>query len=449
MIEMNDVKKGENMMKPIIPSAGMTPMISPTPGVGGIVVGASPIIGAAQTSGVMFAPDHGMGAPASIVARGGVAHPCENPILSKLSPERLSDLRSHATALVNRVASDPIREDMPGMLGRAGVEPNGTVDFLKQRVGKMISSDNESAVMMKSLAKLRTLMDKLNPEQIEKERKGIGASIVRLIKRIPFADDVLATLKSRFTTVEGAIDDVIGGLRMQREQLQRDIVQLDEFSRSLDGKLEQVAEAINMGEIINEQVVLQLAEEQDPSRSQALTELRRRVTMRIEDLEVVRQLFHQSKLSAIQTAMSNDDLADAIARTVSTSELTLPVLLSIQVAMHRQKTALSALDATRKYQGDLVLANAVALKKGTEAVAKAGSAPTVEVDKVKQAYTMLISAIDDSSQRMDLLEKEARGTIAVMRDMSDSLEQRLKKLRNSQQTKAQLPDSSISKGLGE
>ena len=112
-------------------------------------------------------------------------------------------------------------------------------------------------------------------------------------------------------------------------------------------------------------------------------------------------------------------------RTVTLSTNVVTVGLAIQSALIRQKRVAEATRRTRDFLGDLVAANAGAIRRHTQEIGDLYNSPVVAMEKISQAHDDLVEALNTASRvRLEGIEA-ARDSIAKLSEMSQSLERRI------------------------
>jgi uncharacterized protein YaaN involved in tellurite resistance len=127
-------------------------------------------------------------------------------------------------------------------------------------------------------------------------------------------------------------------------------------------------------------------------------------------------------------------LGQAVERTVSLATNVITVGLAIQSALARQKRVLEATQRTREYLGNLIAANAASIKRHTEEIGDVYNNPVIAVDKIAQAHTDLIDAMNTADRLKQEGIEASRENIAKLTEMSTELDQRSRGLREQAET---------------
>lgn len=103
---------------------------------------------------------------------------------------------------------------------------------------------------------------------------------------------------------------------------------------------------------------------------------------------------------------------------------TLMVGLAIQSALARQKRVPDATQKTREFLGDLIVANAAAIKQHTTEIGDIYKNPVIAIEKLTQAHNDLIEAMDIADRLKTEGIEAARENIAKLRQLTVELEER-------------------------
>jgi uncharacterized protein YaaN involved in tellurite resistance len=148
------------------------------------------------------------------------------------------------------------------------------------------------------------------------------------------------------------------------------------------------------------------------------------VSMRVQDLRTMEEVFVQYFVSIEMSRQNNNRLGQSVERTLTLATNVIVVGLAIQSALIRQKAIMEATNRTREFLGTLVAANAAAIKTHTKEIGDLYNNPVIAMDKINQAHHDLIEAMDIA----DRLRQEgidiARDNIAKLSELSATLMQR-------------------------
>jgi uncharacterized protein YaaN involved in tellurite resistance len=99
--------------------------------------------------------------------------------------------------------------------------------------------------------------------------------------------------------------------------------------------------------------------------------------------------------------------------------------LAIQTALVRQKRVQEATQQTREFLGNVIAANAAAIKKHTEEIGDLYNSPAIAIEKITQAHNDLLEAMDIADRLKQEGIESARENITKLSQMSVELQQRV------------------------
>ncbi len=133
------------------------------------------------------------------------------------------------------------------------------------------------------------------------------------------------------------------------------------------------------------------------------------VSVRVQDLRTMEEVNNQFFVSIEMTRDNNTRLGQAVERTLALATNTLMVGLAIQSALARQKRVLEATQRTREFLGELIVANAAAIKQHTNEIGDVYKNPVIAIEKLQQAHNDLLEALDTASRlKTEGIESRAR-----------------------------------------
>jgi len=380
---------------------------------------------------------------------GGGSNPAGAPstqvALVPTPPRRLSEdgereVQARAHELAEQMLAEPADRQLGRRLASLGSEAQqksgAQMDLLKTRVGTLMKDlDGPGAKIPEGLVSLRKTMDELNPHVAMTKPRGF---LSKLLRRAPLIGNVLADIAVKYESVQTQIDSIIGGLRVGKDELLSDSLELERLYQQVQASQLEVQQAAYLGELLWTELEEAKSNVTDPAEAEALGAVIHRVAMRVQDLRTMEQVNTQFFVSIDMTIQNNDHLSDAITRTMTVTQSLLTVGLAIQAALSNQKKILSAVQETQQYTSDMLAANAASIRQQTTEIGDLYTNPVLALDKVKSAYDDLLGAMDE----MDALRKKgtesAREGIEQLTQMSADLAPKAEALRAAGE--AELPD---------
>ena len=351
-----------------------------------------------------------------------------------LSEEELQQLKERALALVDQlVESSGSREmelaDSITSLGiqsqrRAGTE----LDLLKGRMGELFSQDGPGGQISRELVDLRVTLDQINPHQA-----GKTWSAGRLLGKVPFlGNTALRTLEKiaiRYEPVSRQVSLIETRLRDGRAVLARDNVELRKLYEQVEEQQLPIRKNAYMAEVVMQQLSETLERTGDILRKERIRNVLHDLAMRVQDLRTMEEVHVQFFVSIEMTRQNNNRLGQSVERTLALGTNVVMVGLALQVALVRERDVMRATQRTREFLGDLILANAAAIKRHTEEIGDVYNSPVIALEKITQAHNDLIEAMDLADRLKQEGIDAARENIAKLSQLSAELTQRSQGLR--------------------
>ncbi len=348
-----------------------------------------------------------------------------------LAEEGRLELETRAGELALQVTSAPQDRQIARSFASLGQEAQQRagheMGLLKTKVGTLLKDvDGEGSRIPRGLLELRKTMDKINPHVLGQTPKGL---ISRLLRRTPVIGDVLADIAVRYESVQTQIDSIIGSLRVGKDELLQDSLELERLYDSVKGAQVEVQKSAYVGELVWNRMDEALASVEDAAERQRLEAIVHRVAMRVQDLRTMEQVNTQFFISIDMTVQNNDHLSDAITRTITVTSSLLTVGLAIQAALANQKKIMKAVHETQAYTSDMLAANAAAVRQQTAEIGDLYKNPVLALDKVKAAYDDLMGAMDQMEEIRRAGTAAARSGIEQLTEMTSTLAPKAEALR--------------------
>ncbi len=117
-------------------------------------------------------------------------------------------------------------------------------------------------------------------------------------------------------------------------------------------------------------------------------------------------------------------LGQSVERTLTLAINVVTVGLAIQVALARQRRVIEATQRTREFLGNVIGANAAAIKQHTVEIGDVYNSPVIAIDKIAQAHNDLIEAMETADRLKQEGIDAARENIAELSKLSSDLQRR-------------------------
>ena len=345
-------------------------------------------------------------------------------------------LAARADELAEAVLSEPGDRKLGRQVSAMGVREqqraSKEIGLLKTRVGTMLKQlEGEGGEIPKTLIELRHTMDGINPQVL-----GQPSGIAKWLGKAPGVGKVLKRIAVKYESVQTQIDHIMNGLRHGKDRLLMDNAELEQLYDQVHLAQQGVQQSAYVGELLWEKLEDAFAEVTEPAQRQKLQAMMHKVAMRVQDLRTMEQVNLQFFVSIDMTLQNNDALCDQIDRTVMVTQSLLTVGLAIQAALANQKQIASAVRQVQESTAAMLEANAAAIGRQTAEIGEMQNNPVIALDRVKNAYSTLVGAMDEMEKIRTAGTEKARAGIAELTRMSSALEPRVEALQAARELPA-------------
>lgn len=345
-----------------------------------------------------------------------------------LTDDDLSEIQSKVDEYYSEVEQRPSSLALVRTVGRLGadsqLESSNQFGLLQTKVGSLLNGlEGEGAQIPNNLAKCRNTMDQLNPDALMKPRG--------ILRRIPGIGKILIEIAQKHETVQRQIDDIIGTLKANDDQLLQDGIELEQLYNKVQQAQLGIQKSAFLGELLWKRIEEKIAETDDPTEHRNLQRILSRVAIRVQDLRTIEQANVQSFAGIGLIIDTNTSVSDSINRMVTVVRSLITVGLAISVAVAHQQKAIKALKVTKEFSEDLLRANARAIKEGSIQAAQLENEPVLALEAIKDGFGELMSAFDEVEKIRTKGVEAARNGVSQLSDMTKQLQPRVDALRKS------------------
>ena len=355
----------------------------------------------------------------------------ESPIPLDLSDEETKEIQVRARELVKQLEGASGSEElelidsMTNLGMQAQRRAGGEMELLRGRVGDMITGEGPGNELSKDLVELRGALNQINPHELSDQ--GLAR---RLLQLIPFAKKlspgmrILERIAIRYEPVSKQVSMIETRLRDGRAMLARDNIEMRKLYEQVESQQLPIQKNAYMGELVMAQLEELLERTEDTLRAERIRNSLHDVSMRVQDLRTMEAVHIQFFVSIDLSRENNTRLGQSVERTLTLAINVVTVGLAIQVALARQRRVLEATQRTREFLGNVILANAAAIKQHTEEIGDVYNNPVIAIDKIAQAHNDLIEAMDTADRLKQEGIDAARENIAELRKLFSDLHRR-------------------------
>ena len=343
----------------------------------------------------------------------------------EIDAKEAADLQARAADIVKQLedASGSKEMELLDSLTAVGIQAQRTassdLELLRARVGEMLSDQSAEGRVTKDLVDLRQTLNQINPSDVSR------SPIERLLHILPGGDklaDVLERIAVRYEAVSKQVVIIERRLEEGRMMLVRDNIELRKLYEQVESQQLPLKRNIYLGELLMQQLEALFGRTEDPRKKDRVQNAQYDVSIRVQDLRTMEEVNNQFFVSIEMTRDNNSRLGQAVERTLSIATNTLMVGLAIQSALARQKRVLEATQRTREFLGELITANAAAIKQHTAEIGDVMNNPVIAIEKLQQAHNDLIEALDTASRLRAEGIETSKANIARLAELSAQLE---------------------------
>ncbi len=355
-----------------------------------------------------------------------------------MSEDERNELRERAKALVGELSSVEGAKEMElidsvtsvGIQAQRSSRPE--LDLLRVRVGEMLSQEGTGSDIAGSLVDLRMTLKEINPNELNNpSRLRSLTSIVPFVDRLPSPIKVLQKIAIKYEPVSRQIDVIETKLREGRMMLTRDNVELRQVYERVEEQRLPVQKNAYLGELLMAELQALIDQTDNPVKADRIRDALYNVSIRVQNLRVMDRVYDQFFVSIEMTRQNNTRLGQAVEQTLSVATNVVTVGLAIQSALIRERQVMEANARAQQFIGDLIVANAEAIKRHTEEIGEVYNNPVIAIDKIAQAHQELIEAMDLAERLKQEGIEKARVNITELSRLSEEFQQRAGALRGA------------------
>ncbi len=349
-----------------------------------------------------------------------------------MSEEEAQEVRREASELVEQLAEATggrafeVLDDISNVGMATQQRAAGQLGLLKTTIGSLLSEGGPSKEIANGLRDLRVALNAVNPHELTEPSirdriadalpfGGKQGSLVRRLNKIALRYEPASRQAAAIETK----------LREGRALLVRDNAELRQMYEEVEALQLSVQRSAYAGEVLMQRLDELIEQTEDPTTLERVRGASFDVTRRVEDLRQIEEVHLQYFVSMELTRQNNHRLGQSVERTLTLATNVVTVGLAVQAALVRQQRVADAAQRTREFLGDLIAANASAIRQHTEDIGDLYRSPVIAIDKLAEAHADLVGAVDAASRLQQEGINSAREGIARLSEMSAELEQKV------------------------
>lgn len=355
----------------------------------------------------------------------------------KPNPEEEAELKSLAENNANEIMTLDIeslekRKSILQSIDSFGMETmqdsSRKSALLQVTVGNFSKMGDEGGVVAKGLIDLQREVKDLDPSMIDFAKTGILGKIFNPI-RAYFA---------KYQKADSVIVDIVESLEKGKATLKNDNTTLEIEQESLRNLTKKLTKEIEMGTLMDEAIANQVeaakARNEDEEKIKFITEeilfpLRQRV-MDMQQMVVVN---HQGIIAMEVVIRNNKELIRGVDRAKNVTISAMKTAAIVASALYNQKIVLKKIEMLNETTNQLISGTSKMLKEQGAEIQKQSMESSISVETLKNAFTDVISAIDDISKYKQEALPKMKETINQFRELAEKGEEQIQRLEKGHQ----------------
>jgi uncharacterized protein YaaN involved in tellurite resistance len=248
-----------------------------------------------------------------------------------------------------------------------------------------------SSPISKGLIDLRNTVESLDPG-----RQGDLLSPRKLLGVLPFGNKIKAYFDG-YRSAQSHLNAVIETLYRSKDELQRDNAAIEQEKANMWSLMQKLEQFIYLGKKLDAEVESRLAvlETSDPGRAKILREdVQFYTRQKVQDLLTQMAVNVQGYLALDLIKKNNIELIKGVDRATTTTVAALRTAVIVAQALASEKLVLDQVRALNSTTTSMIESTSVMLKQQSAGVYEQASAATVDVEKLKAAFSNIYEAMD-------------------------------------------------------
>jgi uncharacterized protein YaaN involved in tellurite resistance len=248
-----------------------------------------------------------------------------------------------------------------------------------------------SSPISKGLIDLRNTVESLDPG-----KQGDLLSPRKLLGVLPFGNKIKAYFDG-YRSAQSHLNAVIETLYRSKDELQRDNAAIEQEKANMWSLMQKLEQFVYLGKKLDAEVESRLAvlETSDPQRAKVLREdVQFYTRQKVQDLLTQMAVNVQGYLALDLIKKNNVELIKGVDRATTTTVAALRTAVIVAQALANEKLVLDQVRALNSTTTSMIESTSVMLKQQSAGVYEQASAATVDVEKLKAAFTNIYDAMD-------------------------------------------------------
>jgi uncharacterized protein YaaN involved in tellurite resistance len=316
-----------------------------------------------------------------------------------------------------RTKSDAVRQMGDKEIRDSAEVSNRLLDRPVRAMGSGLFDSN--APVAKSLVDLRQTIEDLDPS-----RQGLF-SRKKIFGIIPFGDH-LRDYFDKYKSAQSHIEAILQALYRGQDELRQDNAAVEQEKVNLWETMQRLNQYAYLARTLDAALEARIAQVQSSDAARAKTmreDLLFPVRQKHQDLLTQLAVSAQGYLALDLIRRNNVELIKGVDRATTTTVSALRTAVIVAQALLNQRLVLDQITALNTTTGNLIEQTSVMLKEQSAEVAQQAASSTIEVQKLRAAFSNIYATID----AIDVFKGQA---LVSMKQTVDALEQELGKAKS-------------------
>lgn len=304
--------------------------------------------------------------------------------------------------------------------------------LLAEPIGSLMKDAEDGGPVATSLLQLQEQVSEINPNLVNFDM----GTIRRWLSKLPFIGTPLSQWFAKHQAVSSVIQDIIKQLEEGKRMLQRDNKTLIYQQIQMREATFELQDYVNFGMVLKQRldVRVQALEKNNEKRRFLEDEICFPLNQRIMDLQQNLAVNSQGVVTSEIIIRNNKELIRGVERSLNVTITALQIASTLAVALQKQKRVLDSVQAVNSTTDDLILQTSSRLKHQGTAIHKQASTTMLDVEKLRQSFDNVLSALDDVSNFRRAALPEMTKQIEEMASLNKSMDAAIEKMEKGSQS---------------
>lgn len=347
----------------------------------------------------------------------------EKEVSRLISEEEIAQINSEAEEIIQKMEPasneelNSIMDELSNLGSREQKKAGEALSNLRRPV-KDLMKNHDNTEIPDSLLKLRSTVNELNPDFVK------GQGIKGLFNKI-FGGKSVDKYIAKYQSVETNIEHIVKGLLKGQDKLEEDNADLEIIKRDSQEKIYNLEKQVYLGNKLFKILEERKDNPEWSEKQNIISEAQEKVIVRTKNMSAMINVLHQSIAAVNVIKKNNEKLKESIRNSIDTTKNLAPVTAMIHMALGTQKKVITAVNQANQTIEDMLVANARSLKENTEETTKLLEKPSINLDKAKQAFNDIYSAIETQEASSRRIIENSLRYVEEMEELNSEIKQKL------------------------